>query len=302
MSHIKTVLGNIPEQDLGITLAHEHICCYSEYLYQMLGRSYLDKEKLSDVAVTFLKEMKERYTLSTFIDCTPVNIGRNIPLLRQISGKSGVHIICSTGFYYTDEPVLYRSSVDVLADHIVYDAKKVNAGIIKCAVENAELSPFNEKILRATAQAQLKLHLPIVMHSNACNKNGRSALEILLSEGVKPQSLTVGHLSDTEDLAYIEQIAKYGCFIGLDRLHNITSEEYITRKVNSIHYLCDNGYTRQVLLSHDAPFFSGFQEEPIILERPRLPYCFDYILPRLPKPLAEEIMIKNPLRMLKCSN
>lgn len=46
MSHIKTVLGNIPEQDLGITLAHEHICCYSEYLYQMLGRSYLDKEKL----------------------------------------------------------------------------------------------------------------------------------------------------------------------------------------------------------------------------------------------------------------
>ena len=35
MSHIKTVLGNIPEQDLGITLAHEHICCYSEYPYQM---------------------------------------------------------------------------------------------------------------------------------------------------------------------------------------------------------------------------------------------------------------------------
>lgn len=169
MSYIKTVLGDIPEQDIGITLAHEHICCYSEYLYQMLGSDYLDKEKLLDLAVSYLKEIKEKYALSTFIDCTPVNIGRDINLLKQVSQKTGVHMICSTGFYYTDEPVLFRSSVEVLTDHIVSDAKKVNAGIIKCAVENADLSPFNEKILRATAKAQLRLQLPIVMHSNARN-------------------------------------------------------------------------------------------------------------------------------------
>ncbi len=302
MPHIKTVLGDISEKDLGITLAHEHICCYSEYLYQMLGNTYLDKEKLAQTAINLLKEMKERYALGTFIDCTPVNIGRDITLLKQVSEKSGVHIIGATGFYYTDECVLFRSPVDVLSHYIVLDAKKVNAGIIKCAVENAQLSPFNEKILKATARAQLQLGLPIVMHSHARNKNGREALEILLSEGVKPQAITVGHLSDTDDLDYIEQIAKYGCFIALDRLDNITTEEYISKKVMHITYLCENGYSDRVLLSHDAPFFSGFQEKPMILDRPRLPYCFDYILPRLPESLVKELMEVNPLKMLTCGN
>ena len=302
MANIKTVLGDIPQQEIGVTLAHEHICCYSEYVYQMLGSQYLDKEKLARVAVHLLKEMKQRYKLSTFIDCTPVNIGRDMELLKRVSQESGVHIIGSTGFYYTDESVLFRSPIEVLAGYIVVDAQKVNAGIIKCAVEREELSPFNEKILRATAQAQLQLGLPIVMHSNARNKNGKKALEILLSEGVKPQAITVGHLSDTDDLEYIEEIAKSGCFIALDRLAGITAEEYITQKVKHITCLCDNGYSHQVLLSHDAPFFSGFQEQLQIVERPRLPYCFDYILPRLPKSLAEKIMIQNPLKMLKCGN
>ena len=300
MQHIKTVLGDISAHDLGVTLAHEHICCYSEYLYQMRGRNYLDKEKLLTVAVSYLKEIKEKYALSTFIDCTPVNIGRDIELLKQVSQQSGVHIICSTGFYYTDEAVLFRSPIDVLADYMVLDAKNVNAGIIKCAVENAELSLFNEKILRATARAQLRLHLPIVMHSNARNENGRKALEILLSEGVRPQAITVGHLSDTDDLAYVEQIAKYGCFIGFDRLYNNTSEEYINRKINAIRHLCEKGYADRILLSHDAPFYSGFQEEPIILEKPRLSYCFDYILPRLSDSMTKEFLEENPLKMLRC--
>ena len=124
---------------------------------------------------------------------------------------------------------------------------------------------------------------------------------IILSEGVKPQAVTVGHLSDTKDMGYIEQIARYGCFIGFDRLHNITSEDYIAEKVSAIHYLCDKGYANRILLSHDAPFFSGFQEVPIILERPRLPYCFDYILPRLSPALTKELMQINPLRMLTCT-
>ena len=32
---IRTVLGEIRPDDLGVTLAHEHICCYSEYLYMI---------------------------------------------------------------------------------------------------------------------------------------------------------------------------------------------------------------------------------------------------------------------------
>ena len=129
---IKTVLGDISEKDIGVTLPHEHICCYSEYVYQMLGSDYLDKEALINNAVDYLGRMKNDYNLNTFIDCTPVNIGRDIQLLKEVSRKTGVNIICSTGFYYTEESVLNRTSAEDIANYIVIDAQKVNAGIIKC--------------------------------------------------------------------------------------------------------------------------------------------------------------------------
>lgn len=300
MPLFKAVLGNIPESDLGVTLVHEHICCFSEYAYQMVGKDYLDKNALADTVTVYLKELKKKYGLATFVDCTPINIGRDVELLKRISEQSEINIICSTGFYYTDEPVLYNTSAEQICKYMVADAYAVNAGIIKCAVENEAITRFGEKLLRACAKAHLRSGLPIVLHSNANNRNALKALEILFSEGVNPNAVTVGHLSDTDDLEYVKSIASYGCFIGLDRLYKNTSEEYVSKKTQSILELCKAGYEDQILLSHDALFFNGFEAEPKIIERPRFPYIFDCILPRLSKSLADKIMIQNPMKMLNC--
>ena len=300
MPLFKTVLGDISESDLGVTLAHEHICCFSEYAYQMIGKDYLDKNALADTGTVYLKELKKKYGLATFVDCTPINIGRDVELLKRISEQSEINIICSTGFYYTDEPVLYNTSAEQLCKYMVADAYAVNAGIIKCAVENEAITRFGEKLLRACAKAHLCLGLPIVLHSNANNRNALKALEILFSEGVNPNAVTVGHLSDTDDLEYVKSIASYGCFIGLDRLYKNTSEEYVSKKTQSILELCKAGYEDQILLSHDAQFFNGFEAEPKIYEQPRFSYCFDYILPQLPKSLSDKLMVQNPMRMLSC--
>ena len=300
MPLFKTVLGDISESDLGVTLAHEHICCFSEYAYQMVGKDYLDKNALADTATVYLKELKKKYGLATFVDCTPINIGRDVELLKRISEQSEINIICSTGFYYTDEPVLYNTSAEQLCKYMVADAYAVNAGIIKCAVENEAISRFGEKLLRACAKAHLCLGLPIVLHSNANNRNALKALEILFLEGVNPNAVTVGHLSDTNDLEYVKSIASYGCFIGLDRLYKNTSEEYVSKKTQSILELCKAGYEDQILLSHDALFFNGFEAELKIDEQPRFSYCFDYILPQLTKSLSDKLMVQNPMRMLSC--
>jgi len=299
---IKTVLGEIVEKDIGITLPHEHICCYSEYVHKMIGTTYIDKEKLLKVSADYLKTLKEKYDLKTFIDCTPINIGRDIELLKKISEKSGINIICSTGFYYTEEPVLYNTSIDALCDYLVIDAENVNAGIIKCAVESEDITGFNEKLLRASAKAQLKLNLPIVLHTNAKNKNGIKALEIILSEGVKTGAITVSHLSDTDDVEYINYFAECGCYLGLNRLHENCSQEYVESYIKIITGLCEEGYTNKIILSHDALFFNGFDKKPKISETPRFNYCFDYIFPKLQKHFTEQIMIDNVLKMLKCEN
>ena len=297
---MKTVLGNISANEIHTALCHEHICYYSDYLYMMSGKDYLDFDKLEEKAVAELRLLKEKYGLNLFVDCTPINIGRNIELLKRVSEKSGVNIVCSTGFYYTDEPVLFTSSVQTLAEHIINDAKNINAGIIKTAVESKNTSDFNKKILQATAVVYKELNLPIVVHTNANNQNGLSALEFLLENGVKPEKITIGHLSDTEDLNYILKIAKSGCYIGLDRMYDVKTEEYINKKVNTVLSLCDEGYADKIILSHDESFFNGFEARPKIKDNVRFSYVFDYIRPRLPEDVFDKIIRQNPIDMLSC--
>ena len=295
---LKTVLGNISANEVGAALCHEHICCYSEYLYMMSGRDYLDFEKLEDRAVAELKRLKEKYGLNMFVDCTPVNIGRNVELLRRVSEKSGVYIVCSTGFYYNDETVLFASSAESLAEHIIKDAKNINAGVIKAAAENEALNNFNVKLLTAAAMAQKELGLPLVVHTNANNRNGLKVLEVLSENGVKPEEIMIGHLSDTENTDYILEIAKSGCYIGFDRLYDNKSDEYIAKKVNAVLRLCDEGFENKILLSHDDSFFNGFEASPIIKINTRFPYVFECLKPRLPETVFRKIIHQNPIDML----
>jgi phosphotriesterase-related protein len=264
----------------------------------MTGKDYLDFERLEEKAAAELKELKTKYGLNLFVDCTPINIGRNIELLKRVSEKSGVHIVCSTGFYYTDEPVLYASSAETLAEHMIKDAKNINAGIIKAAVENEALSEFNIKLLTAAAIAQKELNLPVAVHTNANNKNGLKALNVLLEKGVKPEKITIGHLSDTENIEYILEIAKSGCYIGLDRMYDNKSAEYIGKKANTILKLCDAGFEDKIILSHDESFFNGFEAIPVMKENTRFSYIFEYIKPRLPKDIFDKIIRQNPIIML----
>ena len=298
MVEIKTVLGKKEISESTKVLSHEHICCYSEYLNTM-SNTYLDKNDLIKKSVKILKNIKEKYGVGLFLDCTALNIGRNVELLKVISELSGIDIVCSAGFYYNDEPILNCMSADTLADFIVEDANSVCAGIIKAAVEYETVSDFNVKLLKATAIAQKKTGLPIVLHTNANNKNGEKAVEILLDCSVSPEKIVVGHLSDTEDTEYIKSFANLGCYIALDRMYDNKTDEYITAKINQITALCDAGYSNRLLLSHDDSVFQGFCDKPQIKE-PRWYYMFEHILPRLEKNIADNIISQNPLKML-CS-
>lgn len=296
---VKTVLGEKKISRSAKVLSHEHICCYSEYLSTM-SMTYLDKNALIKKSAGILKNMKEKYAVGLFVDCTPLNIGRDIEVLKNVSELSGVDIVCSTGFYYNDEPILNCMSAEALADFMVEDANNVCAGIIKAAVEYEAVSDFNIKLLRASAIAQKKTGLPVVLHTNAANRNGMRAVEILLAENVMPQKIVVGHLSDTDDIEYIKGFAKRGCYVALDRMYDNKTEEYIKSKINQITALCDAGYADRMLLSHDDSVFQGFCAEPQI-RVPRWSYMFEYILPRIEKGISNKILTENPLAML-CEN
>lgn len=295
-AEIRTVFGKKKISKNTVVLSHEHICCYSEYL-NMMSKRYFNRNELIKISVECLKSMKKRYHLGLFVDCTPVNIGRDVELLKKVSEMSEVDISCSTGFYYNYEPILDCMSAETLSDFIIDDADNTCAAIIKAAVENEKLSDFNVKLLKAAAIAQRKTGLPIVLHTNANNENGTKAVEVLLRENVPAKSITVGHLSDTDNNEYIKKFAGPGCFVALDRMYDNNKEEYIKSKIKQITDLCASGYENQILLSHDDAVFQGFCKNPEN-KAPRWNFIFDYIIPELDAKASEKILKENPLRML----
>ena len=169
---------------------------------------------------------------------------------------------------------------------------------MKLGLTQTELA---EKILTAVAMAQLKLDLPVIVHTNAKKENGLWALDIILSQGVSPRAVTVSHLSDTDNIDYIKAIAAHGCYLGLDRHYDEQSAGYAEEKIRIINELCAAGYAGQILLSHDALFFNGFSNDPLAINpTPRFHYIFEHILPAFSKEQIKKFMADNPLNMLGC--
>ena len=305
MQHFRTVLGEISESELGVVLAHEHICCYFEYFYNMLQSDYLDKEKLIHKSAEHLLYMKDKYDLATIIDCTPVNIGRDIDLLKQVSKRSGINIICSSGFYYTEEIVLRDVSEEFISKAVLLDIQKSNAGSIKFAVEDKEMNPLSGKIFSALCTVQKESGLPFVIHTNGKNENGRMVLEEVLAKGVKSSAVTIGHLSDSDDMDYVTEILKSGCYVGFDRIYNSAVSGYFEQKAKDIYTLCERGFAEKIILSHDGLVFNGFHTGAAIREDNPYTPIFDHLIPAMlqigfTESEIQKFFTSNVKNMLKC--
>lgn len=297
---INTVLGKIDAQNVGVTLPHEHICCYYEPFYQICKEKYIDKGMLENVAVEYLTYMKNTYGLNTLIDCTPINIGRDVDLLKAISNRTQINIICSTGFYYTEEPLVNAITKEDIAQKIIYDVLHYsNAGVLKIAVENKFLSSYDKKIIDAVSLVQNELNLPICVHTNANNQNGKMVLERLLANGIRPSTITIGHLSDANDLSYVEEILKSGCYVGFDRIYN-EDDEYMKNKAQGISCLSEKGYKNKILISHDEQIFNGFDKACEIKKYNVYERIFSRLLPHLEEDALEQFFCKNTVNMLCC--
>ena len=99
---VNTVLGPVAAEALGQTLMHEHITCADWSMRMNFGDKFLQYDKLVEMAAGQLKKLKE-YGVTTFVDGTAVNLGRDIHLLRDVSERSGVNVVASSGFYYQEE-------------------------------------------------------------------------------------------------------------------------------------------------------------------------------------------------------
>lgn len=290
---IQTVLGAVDVSELGQTLIHEHaVTCCDWSMRRAFGARYFEPETALKIAVQKLKEAKAA-GISTIVDGTPVNLGRDIPLIRRAAEASGVHVIVSTGFYHQEDPALQYFPEKELLDLLCYECEhgledhNVYPGFIKCAVDTRGFTPFIEKMLVISAKLSVKYQLPVFCHTIPQMKQGNQVLDIMESNGVPAHRVIVGHSGDTGDIEYLESMLERGCYLGLDRFGMAYSPETsLEGRCTTAARLCADGWSGKLFLSHDyAPilgFMQSWEDEiapETLASRPDFTYVHKHALP-----------------------
>ena len=213
---IRTVLADIPAEQLGVCHAHEHIIIDPCHATQVEPDFLLDSVDLASRELAGIRSAGG----NAMIDAQPGGAGRNVAKLAEVSRRTGVHIVCPTGThlrkYYPDDFLLFRLDDVALGHHFAAEIMgEVRAGVTKVAGGLDRLSDWERLTFRAAALAHRKTGCPILTHT----EQGTAALEqvaLLKSCGVDPSHVTLSHTDRAPDLAYHRDILATGVNLEYD--------------------------------------------------------------------------------------
>jgi len=301
---IITVNGEIPARELGKTLEHEHVLV--DFIRPK--DDHPEPYGMEDAVKHILPRLQElkAYGVRSFIECTPVYVGRDVRLLKRLADETGLHILTNTGFYgaqnnrFVPEYVLNMTPTMISTFWIAefeqgIDGTGIRPGFIKIAVDRKPLSDFHATLVRAAALTHKETGLTIMSHTGPAVAAFQQ-LEILEEEGVSPEAFIWGHASDEKEWSNLIRAAKMGAWISLDKYG--WEAEYAESYPKILKTMKKEGLLNKVLISQDAGWFDPGQPE-----QPYKPYTliFTELIPNLKKQGFTDddinmLLVTNPAR------
>lgn len=264
MAIVNSVLGPIDSSQLGFTLTHEHIA-FSPAGFKQTYPDLLNLNRIEAVAVEQLTQARAD-GVKTIVDCTTMDLGRDITLIETVSRKSGVQFICSTGshlyipfgFFNTMFPWIVPMSPADIASLWVREIEEgiegtgIKAGIIKVATNDPIREP-EELMLRSAALAHQRTGVLITTHTPPTSRVGEDQMRIFEEEGVDLSKVYIGHVNSTLDLDYHKGMMDKGVWLGMDHFFPAGSPGTPgwAERTTFIKDLVFDGYEDQIMLSHD---------------------------------------------------
>jgi phosphotriesterase-related protein len=264
---INTVLGPLSADDLGVTLMHEHIVFSFPGWEGDQTVAPLNHKQIVDAAVAVMEELKA-FKVKTFVDATTNDCGRNVQILRDVSEKSGVNIICSTGYYleqdgspqywkfrkamgYDITNELYELFMKEITEGI--QGTGIKAGVIKIAASQGVMTDYEQCLHISAAKAQKDTGVPIITHTQG-GTLGPEQAEFLANAGADPKRVAIGHMSDNIDIDYQIRTLKHAGYVAWDRtgVENFLGCPADVDKYAVIIEMVKRGLVDRILISHDT--------------------------------------------------
>lgn len=237
-SRVRTVRGDVPPSELGVTLIHEHL---------LLAHSRLppegrldDRDLAAKELAVFARHDVHGWRGRALVEVTSLGMRgpQHADSLRAISEQTGVHVVMGTGFHKrewhpTDLARWSRQAVEELLVEQILEGigpGAIKAGIIgEIGISDTEavatLDAEELKVLRASAGAHRRTGAALTLHFDhvwrqPC-RNGALRLQVLRylrdREGIDLHRVIVSHLSPLErDEGLHRQIIELGAYVSFD--------------------------------------------------------------------------------------
>ena len=306
---VNTVLGPMETSEMGRTLMHEHAVCFDMALKKAFGKKWVDEDAALELIVKELKAAKEYSGIQTIVDATPINSGRDVKILKQVSEESGVNILAATGlFAFENFPIVGKSAecfVKLITEEIVSGVENtgIKPAVIKCATGPQGFTEINKKLLLIASEVCKQTGIPITTHTESIE----AAVEqqnIFERNGVDLSKVIIGHVGDYNDVEKLSDIVKRGSYLGLDRF-GLDEFNSLDNRVNTLDQLCQKGLINSLVVSHDIVVvfdadYDDFSELPRKREEGRtFNYFCKKVVPLLEKrgykaADIEKLLVDNP--------
>jgi predicted metal-dependent phosphotriesterase family hydrolase len=262
---VRTVLGDIDPSELGVTYAHEHLVIDGGRPVQLAPDFDLGDVELMAREV----EAAVAIGLGGAIDAMPCDAGRNVLKLAELSRRTGVHVVASTGLHHERwyEPIHWRHriTVDELADLFTADVAEgidandysgpvVNrtqhrAGVIKVAGSTGGPSDIDRPVFEAAATAHRRTGVPILTHCEA-GAGGLEQARLLGDLGVDPAHVVLSHVDKVVDRGYHRELMATGVSLEYDQSFRWVDRPNGTLQV--MEWAAEDGRLGHVVLGMDA--------------------------------------------------
>ncbi|MFC9504120.1 phosphotriesterase [Streptomyces sp. NPDC057002] len=295
MTAIRTVLGDVAPEDLGVCDAHDHL---------FFGSPRLPGQELRSVAAARaeLAAFRERGG-GAVVQWTPYGLGRRAADLPPLSRETGVHVVAATGLHqavhYDDDTLagLRGRLADVFVSELTegIGVSGVRAGLVKVAGGFHALDAHARWTMAAAAEAHHATGAAVAVHLEL-GTGALDVLDLLCGElGVPPHRVVLGHLNRSPDLVVHRQAAEFGCYLAFDgpsHAHHATD----WRMPDALRALADAGFGDRVLLGADTTTAAARS----VGGGPGMPYLLRRVRPRLVQAVGEDlvgrILTENPGR------
>lgn len=255
-----------------------------------------------------VKEFQQlyEYGVRNILDVTNIGMGRDVDYIRRVEEASGIHIILSTGFY--KEPFLpefvHTQTPEELAGLVESEILEgigdtgLHASVIgEFGTSKDQMTPMEEKVFVAMSMAARRTGVPVTTHTTLGTYGAQQA-EYLISHGIAPEKIIIGHMDLSKDIEKILQVLDMGVNVGFDTVGKLA---YCpdTFRVEALHEIAERGRLSQVVLSMDITRKSHLKSGGGI----GYVYLFEKFLPMLwesgfSKEQTDMLLIHNPKRIL----